>query len=198
MELLQPLIYSCLIVFVEPLSSVLTSQVCSRLSLCARSLCEYFKLLLPLVRDGGDWAAIVRMQRGCCGMRLPGVWCVMTGVWLLTPAGRLHVCLFCYTWPAVTSPDPHIQIVTHARTHAYTCITAAELQPRSHRRGPSGSEQEDEVGLLDTFDTCSGKMFPNCNTEVCLSSMFVQDLSNADDVFVVGHLFPNFTAALWF
>lgn len=28
--------------------------------------------------------------------------------------------------------------------------------------------------------------------------MFVQDLSNAEDIFVVGHSFQNFTAALWF
>lgn len=98
----------------------------------------------------------------------------------------------------MTSPYPHIQIVTHARTHAYICITAAELQPRSHRQGPSGSEQEDEVGLLDTFETCSGKMFPKYNTKVCLLHIFVQDLSNAEDIFVVGHLFQNFTVAVWF
>lgn len=40
-----------------------------------------------------DWALIVSTQCGCCGMRLLGVWCVVTGVWPLMPAGRRTVCL---------------------------------------------------------------------------------------------------------
>lgn len=69
-------------------------------SLYLLSPCEYFTLLLPLVRDARDWALIVCAQCGRCGMRLLGVWCVVIGVWLLTPASRLPVCLsFCSVTP---------------------------------------------------------------------------------------------------
>lgn len=52
-------------------------------------------------------------QCGCCGMQVLGVWCVVTGVWPLTPARRLPVCLFSYTWPALTLTYPY----THTHTH---------------------------------------------------------------------------------
>lgn len=111
---------------------VLTSQFCPHPcpSLYLLSLCEYFKLLLPLVRDAGDWALIVCMQCGCCGMQLPGVWCVVTGVWPLTPAGRLLVCLFGYTWPAVTLPSPHIHLETRVDTHKRIYIAALDMVPK--------------------------------------------------------------------
>lgn len=84
-------------------------------SLHLLSPCEYFTLLLPLVRDAGDWALIVCTQCGRCGMWLLAVRCVVTGVWLLTPAGRLPVCL---SVGAVT-PDLrwHCCTSTHVRIH---------------------------------------------------------------------------------
>lgn len=43
-------------------------------------------------------------------MRLPGVWCVVTGVWPLTPAGRLPVSLSVQ----LHLTDADIAILTHA------------------------------------------------------------------------------------
>lgn len=61
----------------------------------------------------------------------PGVWCVVTGVWPLTPAGRLpvclSVCLYRYTWPALTSPYPH--------THNHVYIVPLDMVPKSQIRG---------------------------------------------------------------
>lgn len=77
------------------------------------SQCEYFALLLPLVRDAWDWVLIVFPWCGHGGMRLPDVWCVMTGVWLLTPS-RPPACL-----PVrlhLTSGD--MAAPTHAVTHS--------------------------------------------------------------------------------
>lgn len=86
------------------------------------SLCEYFALLMPLVRDARDWALIVCTQCGCSGMRLLGVWCAVIGVWLLTPASRLHVCLsFCSVTPDWVSTPPPPQL-THADTHILSHI----------------------------------------------------------------------------
>lgn len=107
--------------FLEPFppSSPRRSPRLPRPSLYLLSLCEYFTLLLPLVRDAGDWALIVCTQCGCCGMRLPGVWCVVTGVWLLTPAGRLPVvCLSVQ----LHLTDADIAIPTH--TCRRTCTHA--------------------------------------------------------------------------
>lgn len=56
------------------------------------SPCEYFALLLPLVRDAWDWVFIVFSWCGHRGMWLPDVWCVVTGVRPLTPS-RPPACL---------------------------------------------------------------------------------------------------------
>lgn len=74
----------------------------TRTCLYLLSLCEYFTLLLPLVRDAGHWALIVWTQCGCYGMQPSGVRCVVTGVWLLRPAGRPSVCL--------SSVSPSVQL----------------------------------------------------------------------------------------
>ena len=51
------------------------------------SPCEYFTLLLPLVRDAPGLRPHC-VGRGCLGMQAPGAWCAMTRVWPLTPACR--------------------------------------------------------------------------------------------------------------
>lgn len=92
------------------------------------SPCEYFTLLLPLVHDAGHWALIVCTQCGCCGMRPVGVRCVVTGVWLLTPASRLPVCL---SVGSVT-PDQWLHRCAHTHKHArpHMFIAALKMIPK--------------------------------------------------------------------
>lgn len=86
------------------------------------SLCEYFALLLPLVRDAWDWVLIVFPWCGHCGMRLPDVWCVVTGVWPLTPS-----------WPPACLPvrlhltGGDMAAPTHTDTHTRACLTLANV-----------------------------------------------------------------------
>lgn len=110
-----PLVLFCATLFLQISSIILTTSRCSYhwspasldLLACAHlrglrprpcpphyllSPCEYFALLLPLVRDAWDWVLIVFPWCGHCGMRLPDVWCVVTGVWPLTPS-RPPACL---------------------------------------------------------------------------------------------------------
>lgn len=106
-------------------SSFLSVSFClpTRTSLYLLSLYEYFTLLLPLVRDAGHWALIVWTQCGCCGMQPLAVQCVVTGVWLLTPAGRLSVCPFVHqfsdTWPLITLLHPHADIRDQAARFSF-------------------------------------------------------------------------------
>lgn len=92
------------------------------------SPCEFFTLLLPLVHDAGHWALIVCTPCGCCGMRPVGVRCVVTGVWLLTPASRLPVCL---SVGSVT-PDQWLHRCTHTHKHArpHMFIAALKMIPK--------------------------------------------------------------------
>ena len=73
------------------------------------SPCEYFTLLLPLVRDAPGLRPHC-VGRGCLGMQAPGAWCAMTRVWPLTPACRplAGPCPPPACLPACLSTHPHV------------------------------------------------------------------------------------------
>lgn len=107
--------------FLTP-SSVLTSQVSPfpRSSLCLLSLCEYFTLLLPLVRDAGTERSLCVCSVGAtvCGSSACGVSWQACGRWR-QPAACLSVLLSVLLH--LTGADIATSTHNHICTHTQTC-----------------------------------------------------------------------------
>lgn len=85
----------------------------------------------------------------------------------------------------------HVHRLTYALQQQ---ICGPELTGRDHL----GRCRRLRLDFGDTYDAFVGKMSSKFNKDVILFNRFVHHVSNAKDVFVVGHLFQKVTAALWF